>query len=102
MRVIEHNHFPPKPASNGLPTPLFPPSGTATLPPASSHINFKFRLPLRLGASAVIPASFSVPDFPGSWLLYYQRAAPPPSTGKRSNRKWLATSYVCILSHLPR
>ena len=35
MRVIEHNHFPPKPASDGLPTPLFPPYGDRD--PSRSH-----------------------------------------------------------------
>src|SRR6266851_5254663 len=33
MRVIEHNHFSPKPTSNGLPTPLFPP----LFPSVSDH-----------------------------------------------------------------
>src|SRR5260370_30693304 len=62
MRVIEHNHFSPNLASNGLPTPLFPPRFRSVLdrPPST-------------------PAFFLISQLLGFHIALFHVSSTPPS-----------------------
>jgi hypothetical protein len=91
MRVIEHNHFSPQVPANTPPAPHFRGcfAGTPASGPASSSIlstqSIPSTHPFLKGGKRRHPALHDS-HTPPLHSANFQRTAPPPATGKRSNR----------------